>query len=58
METAGNKKPYLVELSNQFGRYFQQVQFLTEKEAVMEKLKGFDVLEVEKLDGIYVRKLK
>lgn len=58
METQDNRKPCLVELTNKYGRYFQQVQHLTEKEIIITRLKGYDVCEAEKLNGIYVRKLK
>jgi len=58
MAIQDNKKPYLVELSNHYGRYFQQVQHLTEQEAMIEMLKGYNVWEVEMLNGMYVRKFK
>ena len=58
MGTRDNRKPYLVELTNKYGRYFQQVQYLTEKESIITRLKGYNVCEAEKLNETYVRKLK
>jgi len=58
METQDNRKSYVVELYNRYGRYFQQVQQLTEEEVIFYRLKGYNIKEVDQLDEIYVRKFK
>ena len=58
METPENKVIVLVEQSNEYGRNHQTIEHLTEKEIIIARLKGYEVWEVEELNGIYVRKLK
>jgi len=57
METPENKT-YLVEKSNEYGRHFQDIKKISEKEVTFFRLKGYNVWEVEKLNRIYVRKFK
>jgi len=58
METPENKVIVLVEQSNKYGRNHQTIEHLTEQEIIIARLKGYEVWEVEELNGIYVRKLK
>ena len=56
METQDSKKTYLIELYNNYGRNYAEIVRLNDKEATIYRLKGYNVMQLEKLNGTYVRK--